>query len=332
MASDSRIKARGKWVDGLGPDTPTVEAARAFLSVRLAAVDELLPLAHERFAEDVEYVHQLRVATRRSDAALRTFQACTTPKRFRKMRRRLRRIRRAAAAARVCDVHGEIFKEKRKDCDKFLRPVLDQVLEWNAAERDEAQKEIAKAARRYREGKLKKSIGKLLKNLRDPAEAGHITLLDSAHQVFPGLIADMHAVAGEDMHVIENLHMLRLSGKRLRYAMEIFSPCFEPELRQDFYPLVQQVQDRLGDINDSLEIVHRLGRWLAPPEDEDDEGDLKAYADGKKKLAEGLIALKGQYQHQLEEQRQAFLEFWPQFGVDNLLNGLEKLLTREPVG
>ena len=321
-----------QWVDGLGPRTPTVEAAAAFLSVRLAAVNELLPLAHKRFAEDLEYVHQLRVATRRSDAALRTFRTCMADKRFRKMRKRLRRIRRAAAAARVCDVHGEIFKKNRKECEETLHSVLDQVRQWNTAEREEAQKAIGKVARRYPEGRLNKSMGKLLKNLRDPADAGRITLLDSAHQVFPGLLADMHAAAGEDMHIIENLHQLRLCGKRLRYAMEIFAPCFEPELKRDYYPLVEQMQDHLGDINDSLEIVQRLRQWAAPPEDEDSLNDPKSSASGKARLAEGLLALQREYQQQLEDQRREFLEFWSQLGVDNLLKGLENLLAREPVG
>ena len=53
-------------------------------------------LAGVRKAEDLEYVHQLRVTTRRADAALQLFRDCMPSRRAKKMRRRLSQIRKAA--------------------------------------------------------------------------------------------------------------------------------------------------------------------------------------------------------------------------------------------
>ena len=62
---------------------------------------------------DPEYVHQLRVATRRADAALRIFAPCLPGKVHKKARHRLRRLRQAAGAAHDWDVFLLGITERR---------------------------------------------------------------------------------------------------------------------------------------------------------------------------------------------------------------------------
>src|SRR5438874_12397589 len=94
----------GKWIDGLTPGMPVAEAAKVVLAARFAVVRHFLPLASEKPHEDVEHVHQLRVATRRSAAALRVFADALPRKLLKQTKRTLRRLRRAAGDARDCDV------------------------------------------------------------------------------------------------------------------------------------------------------------------------------------------------------------------------------------
>src|SRR5438445_799947 len=96
--------AEGKWIGGLTADMRLTDAAKRILSVRLRAVGEVLPRAVQEADCDPEYVHQLRVATRRADAALRIFSACLPRKTYKAARRRLRGLRQAAGAARDWDV------------------------------------------------------------------------------------------------------------------------------------------------------------------------------------------------------------------------------------
>src|SRR5690348_13755555 len=95
---------QGKWISALKPETPVEAAARHVLFARLEVVKDYLPRAALEADKDIEYVHQLRVGTRRADAALRIFADCLPKKSYRRGRRRLKRIRRAAAAARDWDV------------------------------------------------------------------------------------------------------------------------------------------------------------------------------------------------------------------------------------
>jgi len=81
---------------GLPPIKPVRDVAHAILHARLRAVWHWLPLAADRSEEDCEYVHQLRVATRRAMAALRVFSDVIPDTIYRDFRTRLKQTRLAA--------------------------------------------------------------------------------------------------------------------------------------------------------------------------------------------------------------------------------------------
>ena len=55
---------------------------------------------------------------------------------------------------------------------------------------------------------------------------------------------------------------MRLAGKRLRYTLELFRPCYGPGLDQRLTAL-KDLQDSLGDVNDAVAsgalLAHRIG-------------------------------------------------------------------------
>src|SRR5262245_2600601 len=93
-----------KWVEPIREGEAVAGVAVRSLRHRLDAVLHYLPLAAEQAGQSGEHVHQLRVWTRRADAALRLYRELTPRRRSRRMRKRLRRVRRAANDARDCDV------------------------------------------------------------------------------------------------------------------------------------------------------------------------------------------------------------------------------------
>ena len=48
------------------------------------------------------------------------------------------------------------------------------------------------------------------------------------------------------------LHQFRIRGKQLRYTLELLAPAFGPELRDEHYPIVEELQEQLGRINDCV--------------------------------------------------------------------------------
>jgi CHAD domain-containing protein len=59
------------------------------------------------------------------------------------------------------------------------------------------------------------------------------------------------------------LHALRVSGKKLRYSLELFRPCYGPGLEERIDAL-KQVQDLLGQVNDSVVALAVLQRVMRP--------------------------------------------------------------------
>jgi len=58
------------------------------------------------------------------------------------------------------------------------------------------------------------------------------------------------------------LHVIRLAGKRLRYTLELFRPCYGPGLHTRLADL-QQLQQILGEVNDCA-ATEQLIRRLTP--------------------------------------------------------------------
>jgi CHAD domain-containing protein len=73
-----------------------------------------------------------------------------------------------------------------------------------------------------------------------------------------GLLHEFESAARDDLTHYEALHHVRILGKQLRYAMEVFESCFKPEFRERYYPTIVEMQDILGLANDSFTACQRL--------------------------------------------------------------------------
>lgn len=262
----------GKWWARLHGEMPCVVAARRVLKRRLRTVGRLLPLAAQRADENVEYVHQLRVATRRSAAALRLFDEFIPPKPARKLRALLRAIRRAAGAARQADVHILQFRRDVECCPEERRLGYEALLAHLAEDRRAAQRSILAVARRATRRKLRKQTRRVLEALqlggkpRAGAATGGspaYTLRELAHHRLPDAIERVRAGFEQPPGDIAALHRLRIDGKRLRYLFEICGGCFADGAWDEMYPRIQDLQDRLGDAHDAYEMADRVERLCA---------------------------------------------------------------------
>jgi CHAD domain-containing protein len=259
---------------------PVDDAARTVVRARLEAVEQMLPLAAERWEEDVEHVHQLRVSTRRSAAALATFAPCFDADRMKTVRRHLKKVRRAAGEARVCDVMDAAFRRRRQRAPKSARPFLDDLLEWNAATRQRVQRHLRKAARKHPPKDLADARRALLRSLSAPggADAAPISLRTHAASSLPPLVEAVRAAGQADLNVLENLHELRIHGKHLLYAMEIFKPCYG-ERFATAYGRISSLQQRLGAINDSGEFTGLVEGFVRERSEDIDDDSWRAGAE-----------------------------------------------------
>ncbi len=248
--------ADGKWFTGLTPDMPVHAAARLILGERFATVRQYLTVATEKPFEDPEYVHQLRVGTRRATAALRVFSGCLPRKFLKNTRRCLRTIRRAAGDARDWDVFLQNLPGAKPLSGTAARPALDFLIGYALGQRSAAQGRLNDAA--ASEGaEFSRYAEELPARITTPA-AGPPDLGSLAAVQFGQLLRTFDDAVRADPSDTAQLHQLRILGKRTRYALEVFAPCFPAGFTDTVYPAVEQAQELLGQIQDAVVGRERL--------------------------------------------------------------------------
>jgi CHAD domain-containing protein len=253
------MASEGKWVTGISPSTNAEDAAKIVLSARLGMVKHYLPLAGTQAHEDIEYVHQLRVATRRSGAALRIFKPYLARKPLRHAKKSLRDVRQAAGAARDWDVFAEYLSTSKAFKAAGTEASLDFLTGYALGERAAAQVTLTATAEA-----LQPKIDEVCEALPDSAgppkeeesprtfgelAVNHLTTLFDGFAVF---------IAAKPT-TPDQLHQLRILAKRVRYAMEVFAECFTPPFREVLYPAVERVQGILGTVQDGNVGLTRIG-------------------------------------------------------------------------
>src|SRR5439155_26079578 len=201
--------AEGKWITDLTPETPLEDAARRVLTVRLEVVHEYLPLALERWTEDSEHVHQLRVGTRRAGAALAIFEPCLPRKVFKRVRKRLRKVRRAAGEARDWDVFTLTLAEREAKAAAAHRPGLDLLIGYSNGQRVAAQAALSEASPDA-PFDFEKVLTRAVGAVRAPRGRSLRALRDLAQPWLGDLLERLHEAASSNLDQYEQLHKVRI--------------------------------------------------------------------------------------------------------------------------
>jgi CHAD domain-containing protein len=202
---------------------------------------------------DVEAVHDVRVAARRSRVALAIAKPCL--KNARKRARQSRRLARDLKQQRASDVLSHHLKEVAKQegvSEEHIEPLLQMIQQIRQAS-------VRKFHTRHEKKKLIKRRLKCLRAM-DEASACDPTLSSRAlkliqrecHKVTK-LLPHLEAPEAQSRH-----HRLRLACKHLRYMLELSEDAFRPgdantALRQMIGDL-KVVQSALGELVDTRDL------------------------------------------------------------------------------
>jgi CHAD domain-containing protein len=202
---------------------------------------------------EVEHVHQLRVATRRALAAVDAFRPVIPGKQRAWFVKRLCRLRRAAGEARDLDVlavrlggngtataRGRLvamLAKKRHDSRTPIRDELADLLatDWSAR------------------------VNRLLADVRGRRRRSRFQAY--ARRRFKPMVASFFKRADRSLHDDDEFHALRIEGKRLRYALEIFGVVLNDHDRIRCQESLEHLQRTLGDFTDHASAAERFARW-----------------------------------------------------------------------
>jgi len=270
----------GRWILDVPKGARVHAVAERTIRLRLDAVLYYLPLAAHHCEEDIEYVHQLRVATRRAVAAIELYRALIPKKPRRRLCQQLKRIRRAAGTARDCDVL--IARQQQLDVSSHRENLLEAL----RGKRTEAQQPLVNICQASLENNgLAHPSNRVLQKIR----AGLVGKKSPrfrrwANRQLRDCVDAFFDAEPEQLDELDRLHEFRLRGKDLRYAMELLAAAFPRRFRSKLYPLVEQLQEHLGNINDHAVAIERFRGWREESMEPRQREELKKTLQSEKKL------------------------------------------------
>jgi len=156
--------ARAREVPGFDCEEPFADAAARVVEVRAAEVFE--HSAGVLDMDEIERVHDMRVATRRLRAALEVFAPCFPAKRHRKALKRVKALADALGERRDRDVAIEFLAGFEGEAPQADRPAVAALIERLREEQRQANEELTPYVASKRLRKLRRRLGKLVKAAR----------------------------------------------------------------------------------------------------------------------------------------------------------------------
>lgn len=149
----------------LGCEAPFASAAARAVEIRAAEVfeqaDGVLDL------DDVERVHDMRVATRRLRAALEVFEPCFPRKSWRKALKRVKALADALGERRDVDVEIELLESLAGEVADGDREALTRLIEDLRTRQRRANDDLAPFVATKRLKKLRRRLAKLVKAVEE---------------------------------------------------------------------------------------------------------------------------------------------------------------------
>jgi CHAD domain-containing protein len=182
---------------------------------------------------DADALHDLRVAIRRFSQALAAFKDVFAGKDVKKMRRRLSKLRDLTNEPRDCDAGIQLLADSKL-------PGAPALIEKLRRRRKEATLLLMPALRQWGARKTSSKWRAAL----TPNGGSHVSLEETARERLPRL-TKRFLKDGDRAASADDLHQVRIEGKKLRYSLELLQP-----KATEWIQSIKRVQSLLGEAND----------------------------------------------------------------------------------
>lgn len=267
--------AKAKPIEGLDCRADARDGVRLVLTSRF---DEMCSYAEAaRAPDDVEGVHDMRVASRRLRSALRDFAPyLRRSKRLDAARAELKRLADALGEVRDMDVSAIAIEEMAEEAPEGSAARIRLVAEARREERREASAELARTisdealaeARQLLTRGLKAATAAAPRKRAKKNESGD----DEDRPTFDDAGREIVARSWEELRELsaglyrplkaKRLHKMRIAAKRLRYTLELYSACWGAEAKR-LADEISELQDALGEMHDCDEWMKEAGARLS---------------------------------------------------------------------
>ena len=273
---------------------------------------------------DIEFVHRMRVASRRLRTALRVFADCLPRRPHKVWQRMVRRITRSLSRARDLDVQLEFVA--RYDTPRLkprLRPGIERLELRLRQQRAGLQSEVVKRVEEFEASRVVESIEDQLGPMAESMQASNAL----CRRVRREIAGHLEEVLGFRAYVdrpecAAELHKMRIAIKHLRYSLELFRPLFEDRL-DPFIDKAKAVQTLLGDLHDADVWIELLPGFVRAERQRALE--YSGSDRGLPRLVPGIEYLKGRVTALRRKHYREFARSWHQAEADRIWERLAEV-------
>ena len=268
-----------------------------------------------RKSNDIEYIHKMRVASRRIRAALPLFVNCFPKKNYKKWLKEIKLVTRTLGSARDTDVQIA-FLNKNLDGlkDETVKIAIEILLSKHIELRSSMQTAIINILDQLKTTHVIEDIQDYCQQVMQKASTV-ITSIDSnstyikAHSYISeklGKFLVMEDCVHHENDII-NHHKMRIRAKWLRYTIEVFSPQYDNELKE-YISIMKNFQDLLGEMHDYDVWIEFIPKFIT-----DIKIELTSRIETNEKIPtieKGLLKFLQDIQEMRRTKYQKFVSFW----------------------
>ena len=259
-------------------------------------------------SNDIEYVHKMRVASRRIRAALPLFKSCFPKKAFRKWRREIKKVTRLLASARDLDVQIAFVEQYMESLKSATEETgIDLLLRHHKDQRKSVQSSVVKDLEKLMATCVLMDIRSFcVQTIRqqDNVTLDRNKVLEKAHEYISSRLDDFLTL--EEYVYLEKEalkhHEMRICAKKLRYTMEHFAPLYPNKLIGEI-ERIKAFQDVLGE-------MHECDIWIDYVPRFTEEAKAKIQPEKNEKVEPALLNFLNFIRQKRNENYRQFLQLW----------------------
>ena len=208
-----------------------------------------------RKGRDIEFIHRMRVASRRLRSALEVFVECVPAKKREDWRIRVKELTQALGETRDTDVQILLLETIYENLpDPNYRTGMRRLLLRLRQRRTKLQTEVLAALDLLEKKKVLNQISEKYKDSVSERTALDKYSTDIYNLAFTSISKRLDQFLSYEVYLqnpeyIKELHLMRIAAKQLRYALEIFAPIY-PDQLEIAIKSTRQAQQVLGEIHD----------------------------------------------------------------------------------
>jgi putative phosphoesterase len=218
-------------------------------------------------SEYIEYVHRMRVTSRRFRAALPLFAACFPRKKFKNWRREIKKVTRLLGEARDLDVQIAFILQYLEN----LKPSTEKrsigvLLKLHKERRSRVQPFVVAGLERLKATEVLEDIRESCRQAVRDFEEESFDSTQALEKAYWQISSRLNEFIEMEKWVhreneTQKHHEMRILAKKLRYTMEVFAPLYKNKLVNEIDTL-KAFQDVLGEMHDSDFWIEYLPKFI----------------------------------------------------------------------